>query len=274
MKLEGKVAIVTGAGLEKGFGQAIALEMAKEGAKVVVVDICAKYDKLPGYKLGTMKDLNKRVAEIKALGRDALAVACDVRSKASVQAMVKAAVQKFGKINILVNNAGFAHLDKFVEIDEEIWDLHQDVMVKGSFLCSQAVIPEMLKTGEKGKIINIASIAGLAGWMFSEAYCTAKFGQVGLTKSLAHELAGQNINVNVICPGLQTQTFIGYEFAAGFARCLGISTDDVIKSLVGTMPQGNMGKQEDIARAAVFLASPDSDHITSVALEVTGGQRW
>jgi len=168
MKLEGKVAVVTGAGLENGFGQAIALEMAKEGANVVVVDICAKYDKVPDYKLGTVEDLNKRVAEIKALGRDALAVACDVRSKASVQAMVKAAVKKFGKINILVNNAGFAHLDKFV----------------------------------------------------------------------------------------------------------GISTDDVITSLVGTMPQGKMGKQEDIAKAAVFLASPDSDHITSVALEVSGAQRW
>lgn len=262
MKLQGKVAIITGAGLEKGFGQAIALEMAKEGANIVVADIC------------TMEDLNKRVIEIKALGRDALAVACDVRSKDSVKAMVKAAVEKFGKVNILVNNAGFTHLDKFVEIDEEVWDRHQDVIVKGSFLCAQAVIPEMQKSGERGKIINISSIAGLAGWMFSEAYCTAKFGQVGLTKSLAHELAGQNVNVNAICPGLQTGTFIGHEFATGFARCLGVSTDDMLASFIDSMPQGKMGTRADIAKAAVFLASPDSDYITGVALEVSGGQRW
>lgn len=262
MKLQEKVAIVTGAGLEGGFGRAIALEMAKEGANIVVADICA------------IEDLNKRVAEIKALGRDALAVVCDVRSKDSVNAMVKAAAEKFGKVNILVNNAGFVHLDKFVEIEEETWDQHQDVMVKGSFLCAQAVIPEMQKSGERGKIINISSIAGLAGWMFSEAYCTAKFGQVGLTKSLAHELAGQNINVNAICPGLQAETSLGHEFATGFARCLGVSTDDAIALLVATMPQGKMGTTADVAKAAVFLASPDSDHITGVALEVSGGQRW
>jgi 3-oxoacyl-[acyl-carrier protein] reductase len=262
VKLQEKVAIITGAGREGGFGRAIALEMAKEGANVVVSDICA------------MEDLNKRVAEIKALGRDALAVVCDVRSKDSVKAMVKAALEKFGKVNILVNNAGFARLDKFLEIDEEVWDQHQDVMVKGSFLCAQVVIPEMLKSGEGGKIINIASVAGLAGWKFSEAYCTAKFGQVGLTKSLAHEFAGQNINVNAICPGLQAGTSIGNEFATGFARCLGISTDEAIASFLTTMPQGKMGTGADVAKVAVFLASPDSDHITGVALEVTGGQRW
>lgn len=273
MLLEGKVAIVTGAGLDNGFGRDIALEMAKEGANVVVTDICAKYDKLPDYKLGTMEDLNKRVAEIKALGRDALAVACDVRSKDSVQAMVKAAVAKFGKINILVNNAGFAHLNPFVEIDEDIWDLHLDVMAKGTLLCSQAVVPEMLKTGEKGKIITISSIAGLQGWMFSICYCSAKFAQIGFTYALAHELAAQNINVCAICPGLQTQTYIGYEFAAGFAQCTGMTVDDVITALVATMPQGKMGTGEDIGKAAVFLASPMSDHITGVALEVTGGQR-
>jgi 3-oxoacyl-[acyl-carrier protein] reductase len=262
VKLQEKVAIITGAGREGGFGQAIALEMAKEGANIVVTDICA------------MEDLNKRVAEIKALGRDALAVVCDVRSKDSVRAMVKAAVEKFGKVNILVNNAGFARLDKFLEIDEKVWDQHQDVMVKGSFLCAQAVIPEMLKSGERGKIINIASVAGLAGWKFSEAYCTAKFGQVGLTKSLAHEFAEQNINVSAVCPGLQVGTSIGQQFATGFARCLGISTDETIAAFLTTMPQGKMGTGEDVAKAVVFLASPDSDHITGVALEVTGGQRW
>lgn len=274
MKLEGKVAIVTGAGLEKGFGQAIALEMAREGANVVVSDIGAKYDSLPEYVLGNMEGLNKRVAEIKALGRDALAATCDVRSKDSVKAMVEAAVEKFGKIDILVNNAGFARLDPFAEIEEEIWDLHLDTMAKGSFLCSQAVIPEMLKTGERGKIINIASIAGLAGWAYSTAYCAAKFAQVGLTKSLAHELAPRNINVNAICPGMQTAAHVGSQFAAGAARCMGINIDEAVKAFVATMPQGKMGTQEDVAKAAVFLASPDSDYITGVALEVTGGQRW
>ena len=274
MRLEGKVAIVTGAGLEKGFGQAIALEMAKEGANVVVSDISARYERLPDYRLGNREGLNERVAEIKALGRDALAVTCDVRSKDSVKAMVESAVDRFGKINILVNNAGFARLDPFVEIDEKIWDMHLDVMAKGSFLCSQAVIPQMLKTGEKGKIINIASIAGLAGWGYSTAYCAAKFAQVGLTKSLAHELAAQNINVNAICPGMQTGPHVGSQFATGAARCMGISPEEAVNAFVATMPQGKMGTQEDVAKAVVFLASPDSDYITGVALEVTGGQRW
>lgn len=274
MKLKDKVAIVTGAGLEHGFGQAIAKAFAKEGANVVISDVCVEVESAGEVKLGTLEDLNKRVEEIKALGTDAMAVACDVRSKEQVHTMVKSTVEKFGTVNILVNNAGFARLDPFGDITEEVWDLHQDVMIKGSFLCAQAVIPEMLKTGEKGKIINIASIAGLAGWAFSTAYCTAKFGQVGLTKSLAHELAAQNINVNAICPGLITQAHVGYQFAVGASRCMNISMDEVTNAFVATMPMGKMGTSEDIGKAAVFFASSDSDQITGVAIEVSGGQRW
>jgi len=273
MKLKDKVVVITGAGLESGFGWVIALEMAAEGGHVVVTDISSRYPNLPDYALGTTEDIEKRVAELKALGNDAMGLVCDVRSKTSVQAMVKAVVRKYGKINILVNNAGFVRVAPFLDIDEEIWDMHQDVMPKGTFLCSQAVVPEMKKTGERGKIINISSMAGLVGAGFAAAYCAAKFAQVGLTKALAQELAPQNINVNAICPGLMTQAHVGRQYAVGAAEALGTSAEAATGLFLSRMPMGRMGTPEDVAKAALFLASPDSDHITGVALEVSGGQR-
>jgi NAD(P)-dependent dehydrogenase (short-subunit alcohol dehydrogenase family) len=245
MKLKNKVAIVTGS--HRGIGKAIALELAKEGAKLVISDI-------------DLKGCQIVCKEIKKLGSEAIAVKCDISKKAEIDNLMKKTIQKFQKIDILINNAGVFLIKPFVEMTEKDLDFILDINLKGVFLCTSAVAKQMLKQ-KSGKIISVASIAGKVGFANSSAYCASKAGIINLTRELAMELSPHNINVNAIAPGIIATKM----------------TEDMLKDkktkkdLLANTPLGRVGQPEEIGKAAVFLASDDSNFITGHTLVVDGG---
>jgi NAD(P)-dependent dehydrogenase (short-subunit alcohol dehydrogenase family) len=243
MRLREKVAVVTGAG--SGMGRAIAEEFARQGATVVVADI--------------HEDGARAVAQAlaDADGRS-LAVRVDVTRRADVLAMRDAALRAFGRIDVLVNNAGKRLLKPFLEHTEEDWHQMLDINLTGHFLCAQAVVPAMLEAG-KGKIVNVASIAAHTGRPDRVAYCAAKAGVMGLTRALAMDMRGRNINVNAISPG-SIATPLNQEAATSETVDWG-----------GETIVGRWGRPADIAHAAVFLASDESDYITGSEIAVEGG---
>jgi 3-oxoacyl-[acyl-carrier protein] reductase len=242
-RLQGRVAIVTGSG--RGIGREIALTLAREGAKVVVSDIT--------------DDVYKTAREVEALGSEALAMKCDVTNPSDVEGMVKATIEKFGRIDILVNNAGIYPFKPFIEMTEQDWDRVISVNLKGTFNCTKAVVHRMIEQ-KYGKIINISSIAGsVVGFTQLAHYCASKAGVLGFTRALALELAPYGINVNAIAPGvIETPgtTSLGKETLESFAKMI---------------PQGRVGKPEDIAKLVVFLASDDSSYITGQLMVCDGG---
>lgn len=245
MRLKGKVAIVTGGGT--GIGKAIALEFAKEGGKVAVT----------GRRL---KKLQEVVDEIKKMGGEGIAIAADVSNPADVDRMVRMTVDTFKRLDILVNSAGILISSDLAHHTEKIWDDTIDINLKGSFLCIQRAVPEMLKQG-KGKIINIASIAGQIGFPNSVAYCASKGGIMGMTKALAMELASLKINVNDIAPG-DVETPLNEHL---------LRDPEYLRGRVENTPYGRVGKVSDIAPAAVYLASDESDFVNGITLTIDGG---
>ena len=268
-ELEGKVALVTGAAGEHGIGRAIARRLACEGAEVVVNDL--NRDQRDGWG-----GLDAVVTEIEGLGRRGLAVTGSVADSSDVERMVDEALLRFGRLDILVNNAASpAGPDRVpvVELEEDVWDLVQSVNVKGTFLCSRAVALHMIERGGGGKIINLSSTAGKRGNPRYAAYCASKFAVIGFTQSLALELASHKINVNAICP-----TLIDTERLYGIAS--GLKPDDMtseefrdqmVSSYVESVPLGRVGQPDDVAQCAAYLASAESDFMTGLAINVTGG---
>lgn len=269
--LDGKVALVTGAGGQHGIGRAIALRLAQEGANVVINDVVAQRLDSPAW--AGLPDLAR---EIEALDRQSLTVVADVSKANQVEEMVEQALQKFGKIDILVNNAGApAGRDRVpvVDLEEEAWDHIQQVNVKGTFLCCRAVARAMIERNQGGKIINISSLSGKRGVARYAAYCASKFAIRGFTESLALELAPYRINVNAICPGL-----IETERVADIAAALappGVSAEEqrqlLIERAAATTPLGRIGQATDVAQVAAFLASAESDYLTGLSITVAGG---
>jgi len=240
MKLDGKVAIVTGAG--QGIGKAIALALAKEGVKVVVTDITGK---------------EKEVAnEIKNI-TDAIGIKVDVSKKADTENMAKEALKKFGRIDILVNNAGIYPFKPLDQMEEKDWDKVLNINLKGTFLCTKAVIPAMRKQ-KSGNIINICSIAGaVIGYSQLAHYSASKGGMLGFTRAAALDLA-PDIRVNAIAPGpIRTP---GTEVMG-----------NQLEQIKNTIPLKRIGEPEDIANLTVFLASDDSKNITGQLIVSDGG---
>lgn len=266
--LSGKTALVTGAAGAQGLGRAIAMRLANEGADLIVND-------LPESE-GGRSGLTELAREIESLGRRALPLYADVTQAAQVEQMVEQAISHFGKIDILVNNAGApAGRDRVpvVELEEEAFDLVQQVNVKGTFLCCRAVARRMLQRGGGGAIINISSTAGKYGVAQFAAYCASKFAVRGFTQALARELAPQNITVYAICPGLLATERID-DMAAALAPA-GVDEADqraaMIANSIDSVPLGRMLETEDIAKVAAFLASDESDFMTGASLTVDGG---
>lgn len=243
MKLKDKVAIVTGS--TRGIGRSIAELFLKEGAKVVIN--------------GT--DQNKCDEAAKQLGKNAIGIKADISKSEEINQMIKKTIEKFGKIDILVNNAGIVHFDPFFELSEDQWDKLMDVDLKGTFLCSQKVAKEMVKRGNGGKIINISSVAGFIGFPRLCHYCAAKAGVAELTKEIAIELAPYKINVNSIAPGI-IETDMTKDM---------IKDTKSLKQLLSRIPLGRVGKPEEIAKVALFLASDDSSYMTGTTVFVDGG---
>ncbi len=245
--LDNKVAIIT-ASAGAGIGQATVRLMAKEGANVVVTDFHERR--------------TNEVAEglIKEYGKNrVLGVPCDVTNSKNVNDMVMQALDKFGRIDILVNNAGRNVLAKIEEVTDEQWDLVMDVNLKGTFLCTKAVVPIMIKQ-KFGRIISIASYEGFTGTELGEGpYVASKSGIMGFTKALARELAPHGINVNAIAPGIIPNPFL--------KKVYGSLLDD----LPERVPMGRGGKPEEIAGACVFLASDLGNYVQGETLVVSGG---
>ena len=241
--IDNKVAIVTGGG--GGIGGAIVQRFAREGAKLAIADINA------GAAQARMKEVADR-------GTDAIAITSDVTNKQSVQDMVKATLDKWGKIDILVNVAGGATRSNVVDIDPDEWDRIVNMNLKSVFLCSQAVLPTMLKA-KYGKIVSISSIYGFAGNATRSSYAAAKAGVAVFTKSLALEHVKDGLNINAIAPGrIETPAVRGHY------------SDEAWAAAEAQIPMGRTGKPENIASAANFLVQDENNYVTGQTIHVNG----
>ena len=277
--LSGKVAVVTGAGGRHGIGRAIALRLAEEGADVVVTDIQRSTDRMREEdRQSGWRGLPSVVEEIEDLGRQSLGLFSDVTDSAQVADMVRQTLGRFGKIDILVNNAGSQPgPDRVlvVELGEEAFDEVMRVNVRGTYLCSKAVAIHMIERGGGGKMIVISSGAGKQGIARYAAYCASKFALIGFTQALAHELAPHKINVNAICPGLVNTERV--DFIAAALAAEGESAEEhralMVRARAEAVPLGRIAEAGDIARAAAFLSSSESDYMTGLSISVSGGSQ-
>jgi meso-butanediol dehydrogenase/(S,S)-butanediol dehydrogenase/diacetyl reductase len=256
MDLTNTTAIVTGAA--RGIGRGIALSLARAGARLVLADLPAAQAEL---------DETKRLIEAK--GGQAHTVQCDVRDWPQVAAMAQAAIDRFGQIDVLVNNAGVIRVAPVVAMTEDDWDLVLDVNLKGTFLCSKAVAPHMMER-RKGRIVNLSSIAGKQGRAGVAHYCTSKFGVIGFTQSLAHELAPFDVTVNAVCPGEVDTAMWRDVLLPALAVLSGGDAEAAWEGFIrDRVPLGRPQTAEDIGEAVVFLCR--ADNITGEALVVAGG---
>ncbi len=275
--LNGKVAIVTGAGGKNGIGRAIATRLASEGADVVVTDISQSVEAIRGVDMRDgWEGLPSVVKEIEAMGRQSLGLFSDVSDSSQVDGMLESVLERFGKVDILVNNAGSRPgKDRVpvVELEEEAFDEVMRVNVRGTYLCSRALARHMVERGSGGKIISISSGAGKKGIARYAAYCASKFAIVGFTQALAQELASDKINVNAICPGLVDTERV--DFIAAALAPEGESSEEhramMIRERNTRVPMGRVAVGEDIANMAAFLASNQSDYVTGLSISVSGG---
>ena len=270
--LQGKVAIITGAGRRKGLGEAMARRLAAEGCKVVLSDLgAAQGEQMPESAIGTRSEL---AAEISSAGGEAHAAVCNVLQESDVAALVAAAVKQFGRLDIMVNNAGIGYLMKpIVETEQSNWDAVLGVNLRGVFLGIKHAAIQMIKQGQGGRIINVGSQASKSGFPFAAAYVSSKHGVVGLTRTAAIELGPRKINVNTICPNHIT-TGLGAWQNEYFSAATGRSQEQYLADMRARIPLGRPGLQDDIAKACAFLASDQATYITGEAMNVSGGEEY
>ena len=244
MNFSGKTAVVTGG--SRGIGRAVCLELAKGGANVV---LCYA---------GNEGAANDTVAACEALGAKALAVRCNVADAGEVKALVDTAVKTFGRVDILVNNAGITRDGLLMTMKEEDFDAVVATNLRGTFLCMKAVARPMMRQ-RYGRIVNLSSVVGLRGNAGQVNYAASKAGVVGMTKSLAKELASRNVTVNAVAPG-----FIETDMTAAMPEAAKTAT-------LASIPMQRLGAAEDVARAVAFLASDEAAYITGQVLAIDGG---
>jgi NAD(P)-dependent dehydrogenase (short-subunit alcohol dehydrogenase family) len=272
-ELNNRVTLITGAGKKTGIGFAIARAFAGEGAHIILADLCQDLEGFDQYyRLSRWEELQQLAHEISTVGVRSLAIQVDVTDETSVKAMGKSVEEAFGRLDILVNNAGIAPSPNLVQAMAPLaWKKTFEVNVHGTFLVSQAIIPLMVRSGPGGAILNMASKAGKIPRAFVGAYCSAKAAVIMMSRVMALELAPQGIRVNALCPG-QIETDMerwSWEFEA---KALGKNVEQVKAEKIKTIPLGRVGRPEDVAQVALFLASSRSAFMTGQAINVTGGQ--
>ena len=241
--MKGKVALVTGAA--QGIGKAVALLLARNGADIIVSDI-------------NLEKAEETAREVEGLGQRALAVKTNVAEANDVEKMVQTALERFGRIDILINNAGITRDKLLLRMSDEDWDAVLGVNLRGTFLCTRAVIRPMAKQ-KSGKIVNIASVVGTMGNAGQANYGASKAGVIGFTKTVAREYAPRGINVNAIAPGY---------IETPMTEALPEKAKEELKRMI---PMDRLGKPEDVAEAVLFLVSEASSYITGQVLHVNGG---
>jgi NAD(P)-dependent dehydrogenase (short-subunit alcohol dehydrogenase family) len=271
--LSGKVAVVTGAGRHRGLGEAMAKRLAAEGAKVVVTDIgVAKGEQFSEEHVGTSGEMGEIVAEIEKAGSAATAQVCDVTDEAQVEAAIKKAVDTYGRLDIMINNAGIGYLmTDILNLPQKDWDAVLNVNLRGVFFGIKHAAAQMMAQGEGGSIINIASQAAKRGFAGAAAYVSSKHGVVGLTRTAALEFGPHNIRVNSICPNHVT-TGLGAWQNEHFSAAGGQSENDYMAAMRSRIPLGRVGLTSDIAAMAAFLCSPEAAYVTGQNLDVSGGE--
>ena len=258
MKLAGQVAVVVGGA--RGIGEAIADLFSKEGATVVVVDL----DKAKSQLDGVAQAINQR-------GGNAIALIADATDDAQVNNMVNEVIERHGKIDVLVNSAGLrGPLVPVQDITEEEWDLVLSVNLKAVFLCCRAVLKVMIKQ-KSGSIVSISGTAGKEGMALRGSLCAAKWGLLGLTQTIAKEAGPYGIRANIICPGGMDEPDLRVMYAER-AKGLGMEFSQLEKSILELTPLRKYAKHEEVAKAALFLASSDSSHTTGESINVSGGR--
>ena len=250
----GKVVLMTGA--SRGIGRGVALRFADEGADLILSDV-------------DVKNLNKTTADVKAKGRKVLSVVADVSKKADVDKLFSRAVEEFGKIDVSIHMAGVPLVAPLVDVSEKDYDRVLGVNTKGVFMCCQGAARQMLKQGY-GKIINCASGAGKQGSPLESVYSASKFAVIGITQSLAKEVAPKGITVNALCPGV-IKTDLWEYLDRAKAEIEGLKPGEFIERVTKLIPLGRAGEPSDVAGLVSFLASKDADYITGQSLFIGGG---
>ena len=261
-RFEGRTVVVTGSGKQRGLGQGILQAFADEGAGCVVSDLVVDTE-----AEGVAEELRGRGAEVAT-------IACDVAHATQCRALIDAAVERFGAVDVLVNNAGIGFkMRPLLEVDTtDEWDRVIAVNLSGAFYCTQAAARRMVERGKGGRIVNIASQAAKTGFPHLPAYVSSKHGMVGLTRAAAVELGAHGITVNAVCPNHVT-TGLGAQQNAYFSKLLGFdSVEAYLENMAAKNPMGRPGLPTDTAAACLWLASEEAGYVTGEALNVSGGE--
>jgi NAD(P)-dependent dehydrogenase (short-subunit alcohol dehydrogenase family) len=253
--LQGRHALVTGGG--RGIGASIVRSLASHGARVSLL----------GRTASTLESL---AAELQSAGAQTFCAPADVAKRESLEAAFSAARRMFGPIEILINNAGQAISAPIAKRDDALWERLLAVNLSGTYFGIQAALPDMLQGGF-GRIVNIASTAGLTGYPYVAAYCAAKHGVIGLTRAVAREVATRNITINAVCPGY-TDTDLTHEAAARISAVTGRKVEDALQAITKSNPQGRLIRPDEVANAVAWLCLPGGESVTGQSIVIAGGE--